>query len=71
MIFRNWCIVSNFRDVREFTNSHAFVEEIEQPFGHNATDCFQEFGWNVIGTTIRFQFEVFNEKLDFICISRS
>jgi len=27
--------------------------------------------WNVIGRTIRFHLKVFDEKLDFICISRS
>ena len=32
---------------------------------------FKKFGWNVIGRTMRFHFRVFDEKLDFIRISRS
>jgi len=46
--------VDNFPGVREFTNSHAFVEEVGQPFWHNATRYFQKFGWNVFRRTIRF-----------------
>ena len=58
-----------FPGVREFTNRRAFVEEIGQPFWHNATtgSYFQNFGWNVIGRTNTFHFEVSDEKLDFIC----
>jgi len=64
MNFRNWSDVGNFLEVREFTSSHAFIEEFGQPFWHNATSYFQKFGWNVIGRTIRFHFKVFDEKLD-------
>jgi len=67
MNFRNWSDVGNFPGVREFTSSHAFVEEFGQPFRHNATSYFQKFGWSAI----RFHFKVFDEELDVICISRS
>ena len=32
MNFTNWSDVGNFPGVREFTSSHASVEEIGQPF---------------------------------------
>jgi len=32
MDFGNWSDVDNFLVVRKFTNSHAFVEEVGQPF---------------------------------------
>jgi len=32
MNFGNWSDVGNFPGVWEFTNSHAFVEEVGQPF---------------------------------------
>jgi len=47
------------------------LKVVGQPFWHNATSYFKKFGCDVIGRTIRFSFKVFNETLDFICISRS
>jgi len=71
MNFSNWSDGGNYPGVWEFTSNHAFVEEVGQPFSHNATSCFQKFGWNVMGRTIRFHFKVFDETLDSIRISRS
>jgi len=83
MNFRNWSDVGNFPGVREFTSSHAFVEEFGQPFRHNATSYFQKFGWNVIGRTIRFHWFLMrswisyasvgfrnNEFFEFICLMK-
>jgi len=75
MDFGNWSDaisqVGNFPGDLEFTNSHAFSEEVGQPFRHNPTSYFHKFALEVIGRTIRFCFKVFNKSLDFVCISRS
>jgi len=42
MNFGNWSDIGNFRRFWEFINSHAFVEEVEQPFRHNATN-YEDF----------------------------
>jgi len=39
MNFRNWNDVGNFPGIREFTNSHAFVEETGQPLAYGGEHC--------------------------------
>jgi len=49
MNFKKWSDVANFPGVREFPNSHAFVEEIGQPIWHNAAGYFQKLDGMPLG----------------------
>ena len=59
MNFRNWSDVGNFPGVREFTSSHAFVEEFGQSLDNHSDTMQPAIFKNLDGMSL-------GELLDFI-----